>query len=406
MFDNKIKNDFPILNRKIHGNQKLVYLDSAATSQKPEAVISAMDNYYRSINANVHRGIHALAEEATLAFEEAREKIARFVGVENQNQLIFTRNTTESINLIAKTWGVEFLNEGDLVVSTEMEHHSNIVPWYMLRDKKKIDIKFIGITPDGKLDLDRFAALLKLEPKVITITHMSNVLGVINPIKSIIEAAHKAGAIVIVDGAQSVAHITVDIHDLDVDFYAFSAHKMCGPTGIGILYGKKELLERMPPLFGGGDMIRKVTLEGFTTNSLPYKFEAGTPSIAEAIGFGAAVDYLESLGMDKIHMHERELTKYAYEALYKVSGLTILGPPPEDRGGVLSFTIENIHPHDVAQILDQYGIAVRAGHHCAMPLHDKLSIPASTRASLYLYNTEEDIDKLIGGLHNTLDVFK
>jgi len=394
----KIKKDFPILERKIHNGKRLVYLDSAATSQKPRSVIQKMDNYYKKNNANVHRGIHLLAEEATQMYELARKKVANFVGVKDESQIIFTRNTTESINLIARTWGWEFLTEGDVILTTEMEHHSNIVPWFSLAKERKLTVKFIKITSEGKLDREHYQSLLEIKPKVVAFTHMSNVLGTINPAKEIIELAHQAGAITIVDGAQSVPHLSVSIDDLDADFYAFSAHKMCGPTGIGILFGKKELLEKMPPFLGGGDMIKKVTFTGFSTNSIPYKFEAGTPSIAQAIGFGAAVDYLSSIGMEKIFAHEKELTKYAMKSLSDVPNLEIIGPSAEDRGGVISFTIDHIHPHDVAQILDGSGIAVRAGHHCAMPLHEKLHLIASTRASFYLYNTEDDIDELKKGL--------
>ena len=402
----RIKEDFPILQRKIHKGKRLVYLDSAATSQKPRSVIMAIDNYYQRNNANVHRGIHLLAEEATQMYELSREKIADFVGVRDSHQLIFTRNTTESINLITRTWGREFLNEGDVVLSTEMEHHSNIVPWFSLADEKKILLKFIRITSNGKLDLEHYHHLLKLNPKVVAFTHVSNVLGCINPAKEIIESAHKAGAITVVDGAQSVPHMTVRIDDLDTDFYAFSAHKMCGPTGIGILFGKKDLLEKMPPFLGGGDMIRKVTFNGFTTNSIPYKFEAGTPAIAQAIGFGAAVDYLSSIGMEDIFEHEKALITYAMESLTGINGLEILGSSIEDHGGVISFTIDQIHPHDIAQILDEFGVAVRAGHHCAMPLHEKFKLAASTRASFYLYNTKEDIDELKKGLLHVCEVFQ
>lgn len=400
-----VQEDFPILKRKIHNEKRLVYLDSAATSQKPYSVIQAVDKYYSNTNANVHRGIHFLAEEATEQYELSRSKIAAFVGVKNPNQLIFTRNTTESINLVARTWGAKYLNDGDVIISTEMEHHSNIVPWLMLAQLKKITVKFIRITDEGKLDLDNFQTLLKLNPKIVAFTHMSNVLGTINPVKQMIEMARKVGAITVVDGAQSTPHFSISINDLDADFYAFSAHKMCGPTGIGILFGKKALLDKMPPFLGGGDMIKKVTFTGFSTNPIPYKFEAGTPAIAQAIGFGAAVDYLSSTGMEKVHAHEKKLTEYAMEILPEIKELQIIGPDASDRGGVISFTLDRIHPHDIAQILDQSGIAVRAGHHCAMPLHEKLNLVASTRASFYIYNTKEDIDDLKNGLLRVLKVF-
>ncbi|MDO9546880.1 MAG: cysteine desulfurase [Pelolinea sp.] len=400
-----VQGDFPILKRKIHNENKLVYLDSAATSQKPSSVIQAVDNYYSNTNANVHRGIHFLAEEATEKYENARKKIAKFVGVGDPNQIIFTRNTTESINLVARTWGSKFLNDDDVIISTEMEHHSNIVPWFSLVQEKNLSLKFVQITSEGKLDIDHFRALLKLNPKLVAFTHMSNVLGTINPVKEIIEMAHEAGAITVVDGAQSTPHFPVSIDELDADFYAFSAHKMCGPTGIGILFGKKALLENMPPFLGGGDMIKKVTFKGFSANSIPYKFEAGTPAIAQAIGFGAAVDYLSTIGMKNVCSYEKELTEYAMEILSGINGLHILGPSAVDRGGVISFTLDHIHPHDIAQILDQSGIAVRAGHHCAMPLHEKLGLPASTRASFYIYNTKNDIDDLKEGLFHVQKVF-
>jgi len=406
MPEKKYKKDFPILSRKIRESSDFVYLDSAATSQKSAVVIEAMNDYYRKTNANVHRGIHTLAEEATHDYEAARKKIADFVGVDDARQIIFTRNTSESINLIAKTWGRAQLKSGDLVLLTEMEHHSNIVPWYMLRDEIGIQIDFIQITSDGRIDLDHYQSLLELNPKLVSFTHVSNVLGTINPAQSIIEKAHAAGAVVAVDGAQSVPHLPVNIQQIDADFYAFSAHKMCGPTGIGVLYGKRKLLENMPAFLGGGDMIKKVSFDGYQANELPYKFEAGTPAIAEAIGFGAAVDYLSSLSMETIFAHEQKITKYGYDVLSTIEGLEILGPEPAYRGGVLSFVLDGIHPHDIAQLLDQSGIAVRAGHHCAMPLHNKLKIPASTRASLYLYNSEEDIDALAVGLGKIIEVFK
>ena len=400
-----LKKDFPILSRTIHQDKKIIYLDSAATSQKPSLVIEAMNRYYRFTNANVHRGIHTLAEEATAAYENARKKIARFIGVNDPKEIIFTRNTSESLNLIAKSWGRKNLKKDDLVLISEMEHHSNIVPWYMLRDEIGIEIKFIPITSDGQIDVNSLKSLLALHPKLVSFTHVSNVLGTINPAKTIVQLAHNAGAIAVIDGAQSVPHIPVNIIDMNADFYAFSAHKMCGPTGIGVLYGKKELLEAMPPFLGGGDMIKKVTFEGYKANSVPYKFEAGTPAIAEAIGFGAAVDYLSLIGMQQIHDHVAKITAYAFKRLSEIKGLKIIGPDAEFRSGVLAFTMEGIHPHDIAQLLDSDGIAVRAGHHCAMPLHEKLGLPASTRASLYLYNNESDIDALIHGLSKVKKVF-
>lgn len=391
---NQIRSDFPILSRQVHPGVDLVYLDSTATAQKPAAVIQAMEHYYRQINANIHRGVHTLAEEATAAYENARGYVARFIGTAHPREVIFTRNTTEAINLVAFTWGRKNLKEGDVIVLTEMEHHSNLVPWQILAEERGLRLEFIQVTDDGLLDLDSYTTLLELKPKMVAFTQMSNVLGTINPAKEIIRLAHAAGAVTLVDGAQSVPHFTVNVQDLNADFLAFSAHKMCGPTGIGVLYGRSELLEAMPPFLGGGDMIKKVTLRSFAPNELPHKFEAGTPAIAEAIGFGAAVEYLSQIGMETIADHEHALTSYAMARLSEVSGLKMLGPSAAHKGGVCSFTLEGIHPHDIAQLLDRDGIAVRAGHHCAMPLHQKYGLPATTRASFYLYNTFEEIDRL------------
>jgi cysteine desulfurase/selenocysteine lyase len=401
----KIQKEFPILERMVSGGNRLIYLDSAATSQKPVSVLETMDNYYRRMNANIHRGVHTLAEEATQAYESARLRIGAFVGVDNPREIVFTRNTTESINLVAKTWGKVELKSGDLIILTVMEHHSNLVPWQMLAAEKGLRLEFILLTPEGLLDLGGYQQLLKQNPRLVAFTQMSNVLGTINPAKEIIDLAHQAGAITLLDAAQSVPHMPVNIKDLGVDFAAFSAHKMCGPTGIGVLYGREELLLKMPPFLGGGDMIKKVELRSFKPNEIPHKFEAGTPAIAEAIGFGAAVDFLANIGMTTIAQHERELIAYAVERLEEIQGVTVLGPEPARRGGVASFTIKGIHPHDVAQILDQDGIAVRAGHHCAMPLHDILGIPASTRASFYLYNTTRDVDALIEAIYKVKKVF-
>lgn len=401
----KIKNDFPILSREVHPGVKLVYLDSAATSQKPAVVIDVMDQYYRWTNANIHRGVHTLAEEATAEYENARKKIVKFIHANSSRELIFTRNTTESINLVAFTWGKKNLKTGDTIVLTEMEHHSNLVPWQMLAAEKNLKLKFIEVTEDGLLDLESYDRLLSLKPKLVAFTHVSNVLGTINPVKDMIQSAHEAGAVVLVDGAQSVPHLKVDVQDLNADFYAFSAHKMVGPTGIGALYGKEKLLAEMPPFLGGGDMIKKVYLESFTPNDLPHKFEAGTPAIAEAIGFGASVDYLNAVGLEEIEAHERHITEYAIEQVSNIKGLRIIGPAADKKGGVVSFTMEAAHPHDVAQILDREGVAVRAGHHCAMPLHDKFNLPATTRASFYLYNSLADVDKLVIGLERVNRMF-
>ncbi|MFO7584859.1 MAG: cysteine desulfurase [Anaerolineales bacterium] len=401
----KIRDDFPTLKREVRPGVPLIYLDSTATSHKPEAVLAAMDDYYRRSNANIHRGVHTLAEEATGLYEDARERIARFINAPAARQVIYTRNTTESINLVAYSWARANLQAGDLVIATEMEHHSNLVPWHMLAAERGIRLEFIPVTEDGLLDLDEYRKLLKLGPKLVTFTHMSNVLGTINPAKEIIRLAHEAGAITLVDGAQSVPHFAVDVQDLDVDFMAFSAHKMVGPTGIGVLYGKQALLEAMPPFLGGGDMIKTVHLHSFTPNTIPYKFEAGTPAIAEAVGFGAACDYLTSVGMDAITAHEHAITEYALERLEEIPGLRLFGPSADKKGGVASFVLDGIHPHDVAQILDGDGIAVRAGHHCAQPLHEKFNVPATSRASFYLYSTSEEVDKLVEGIYKVKKYF-
>jgi len=401
----EVRKDFPILQRETSPGVPLVYLDSTATSQKPLSVIQAMEEYYRRSNANIHRGVHTLAEEATSMYEQARVKIAKFINAPSAHQIIYTRNTTESINLVAYTWARANLHTGDLVILTEMEHHSNLVPWHILQMERGVELDFIPVTENGLLDLEAYHSLLLRNPKLVSFTQMSNVLGTINPAKEIIRLAHEAGAITVVDGAQSVPHLKVDVRDIDADFLAFSAHKMCGPTGIGALYGKTELLESMPPFLGGGDMIKEVKLRSFRPNTIPHKFEAGTPAIAEAVGFGAAVDYLNSLGMDAVSAHEHEITEYALERLEEVPGVKVFGPDAQYKGGVAAFTLEGVHPHDVAQILDRDGIAVRAGHHCAQPLHEKFGIPATSRASFYLYNTKEEVDLLVNGIYKVKELF-
>ncbi|HSL46380.1 MAG TPA: cysteine desulfurase [Anaerolineales bacterium] len=403
---NEIRKEFPIFQRETSPGTRLVYLDSTATSQKPLAVIEAIDQFYRRSNANIHRGVHTLAEESTRLYEEARVMIAKFINAPSAHQIIYTRNTTESINLVAYSWARANLKSGDLVLLTEMEHHSNLVPWHMLQAERGIELDFIPVTGDGLLDLDAYKTLLTRSPKLVSFTHMSNVLGTINPAAEIIRLAHEAGAVTLVDAAQSVPHLRVDVQALDADFLAFSAHKMCGPTGIGVLYGRLELLESMPPFLGGGDMIKEVKLRSFRPNTLPYKFEAGTPAIAEAVGFGAAVEYLSSLGMDAIAAHEHEITEYALERLEEVPGVKVLGPSAQQKGGVAAFTLDGVHPHDVAQILDQDGIAVRAGHHCAQPLHEKFGLPATSRASFYLYNTKEEVDLLVNGIYKVKELFR
>lgn len=401
----RIRADFPILGRQVRPGVGLVYLDSTATAQKPQVVLDAMSDFYRHSNANIHRGVHTLAEEATAAYEQVRLEIAQFIGAGSPREIIFVRNATEAINLVVQSWGRANLQPGDLVILTEMEHHSNLVPWQMLAAERNLRLEFIPVTDEGLLDLDVYRSLLMQSPRLVAFTHMSNVLGTINPAQTMIEMAHAAGALTLVDGAQSVPHLPVDVRTLGADFLAFSAHKMCGPTGIGVLYGRQALLEAMPPFLGGGDMIRRVYLRSFAAADLPHKFEAGTPAIAEVIGFGAAVRYLKALGMDALQQHEQELIAYALDALSSVPGLRVLGPAAAFKGAVASFTLDGVHPHDVAQILDGDGIAVRAGHHCAMPLHDRFNLPATTRASFYLYNTPAEVDRLVRGLDKVRKVF-
>ncbi len=400
-----IRAEFPILQRETRRGFPVVYLDSAATSQKPRSVIDIMSRYYEQQNANIHRGIHQLAEEATQSYEEARNKVVRFINAQSSKEIVFTRNTTEAINLVALSWGRSNLNSGDMIILTEMEHHSNLVPWQMLAEERNLQLEFIPVTNDGLLDLTAYRNLLERGPRFVAFTHMSNVLGTINPVAEITSLAHQAGAVVLIDGAQSVPHLKVDMQTIGADFYAFSAHKMCGPTGIGVLFGREALLLSMPPFMGGGDMIRRVHLRSFTPNNLPHKFEAGTPAIAEAIGLGAAVEFLENVGMDKIHQHEQLLVSYALDRLEEIPGIQVFGPKANMKGGVASFKLDGIHPHDIAQILDTMGIAVRAGHHCAMPLHERFQLPASTRASFYLYTTEREIDLLVDGLYKVKEVF-
>jgi cysteine desulfurase/selenocysteine lyase len=401
-----IRKDFPILSRSVQGGKPFVFLDSGASSQKPSTVIDAMDHYYRTYHANVHRGVYEVSEEATAAMEKARVKVARFINARQSKQIIFTRNTSEGINLVAYSWGQANIHAGDLIIVTEMEHHSNLVPWQLLAQRTGARLEFIPIDDNGLLRLDVYEELLKQQPKLVAFTQMSNVLGTITPAQQIIAQAHEAGAITLVDAAQSVPHLPVDVQALDVDFLSFSGHKMLGPTGIGVLYGKRALLEAMPPFMGGGSMIRTVHLRESTWADLPWKFEAGTPAIAEAIGLGVAVDYLNSLGMNAIMQHEREITAYAMEQLQAVPDLKIYGPDTSQRGGVISFTLGDIHPHDLASILDQeVGVAIRAGHHCAQPLMDRYGLSATARASFYVYTTKEEIDVLVQGLHKAQQIF-
>lgn len=401
----RIRADFPILAREVHG-KPLIYVDNAATTQKPQVVIDRIDAYYAHENANIHRGVHSLSAEATAAYEAARETVARFVNARAANEIVFTRGTTEAINLVAQSYARPRLGPDDEILITALEHHSNIVPWQMIAAQTGAIVKYVPFTVDGLLDMDALPRLLNEKTRIFAFTAMSNVFGTINPVKELVSLARQAGAISVVDAAQSVPHLPVDVQDLDCDFLAFSGHKMCGPTGIGILYGRRKLLEAMPPFMGGGDMIRRVRLEGSTWNDLPWKFEAGTPAIAEAVGLGAAVDYLRRVGMAEIHAHEQFITSYALEALSEVPGMTLLGPPAPRKGGVAAFTLAGIHAHDVAEILDKDGVAVRAGHHCAMPLHHKLGVSASVRASFYLYTTTAEIDTLVQSLQRARQVFR
>jgi cysteine desulfurase / selenocysteine lyase len=402
-----IRADFPILATMTSHGKPLVYLDSAATSQKPLAVIEAMDTYYREYNANVHRGIYEIGERATAAYEGARAQVARFVNAPDAHEVIFTRNATEAINLVAYSWGRRNIERGDVIVLTEMEHHANLVPWQLLAQEKDGDLEFIPITDDGVLRLDVFEVLLRLKPKLVAFTHVSNTLGTINPVAEMTRMAHEAGALVLVDGAQAVPHVPVDVQAIDADFYAFSGHKMVAPTGSGALWARRELLEAMPPFLAGGEMIREVHLRRSEWNEIPWKFEAGTPDIAAEIGLGAAADYLRELGMGRVREHERELLDYALPALAAAHpDLAVYGPMDTSiRGGVIPFNVPGVHPHDVAQVLDRSGVAVRAGHHCTMPLHERLDLPATVRASFNVYTTKADIDALLAGIAEVKRVF-
>ncbi len=401
-----LRDQFPILQREVHG-KPLVYLDSAATSQKPECVMAAMDRYYREYNANVHRGIHLLSEEATIAYEGVRQKVARLINAPSPREIIYTRNTTESINLLAHSWGHTNLTADDAVLITQMEHHANIVPWQLLQQQIGFELRYVPLLDNGELDMETLDGLLDEKVKLFSFIHVSNVLGTINPAEELVRRAHAVGAVAHIDAAQSVPHMPVDVQALGCDFLSFSGHKMCGPTGIGILWGKRALLEAMPPFLGGGDMISVVSLDtGSTWADLPHKFEAGTPSIAEAIGFGAAIDFLLDVGMDAIRAHEIELTGYGLEAVSEIEGLRILGPTDvAKRGGVVTFTLDGVHPHDLADTLDQEGIAIRVGHHCAQPLHDYYGIIASSRASFYVYNEAWEVDALVAAIRKAQHIW-
>ena len=389
-----IREDFPIFS----DTPPLAFLDSASSTQTPRPVVEAMDAYYDTYRSNIHRGIYRISEEATEQYEIARQKVAGLINSERSSQIVFTRNTTESINLVAYSWGSVNIKQGDEIVLTVLEHHSNLVPWQLLAQRTGATLRFLEITDEGLLDFTQLRDVLSEKTKLVAITHVSNVLGTINPIRSVIDAAHAVGAKVMVDAAQSVPHFHVDVQQLDCDFLAFSGHKMCGPTGVGVLYGKLELLEEMPPFLGGGSMIRSVERDISTYADVPAKFEAGTPSIAEVIGLGSAVDYITQAGLASIHVHEQELLKHAHQQLQEIEGITFYGPAPHQKAGVISFNMERIHPHDVAGILDTHNIAIRAGHHCAQPLMKRLDVIATARASFYLYNTFEDVDRLCDGL--------
>ena len=401
LFDaKKIREDFPIF----RNNPDLVFLDNASTTQKPQSVIDTLSHYYENYNSNIHRGIYQIAEKATAAYEKTRDKAAEFIGADDRRSIVFTKGATESINLVANSWGGQNLKPNDEVLITEMEHHSNIIPWQLICDRTGANLKYIPINDDGTLDLSSPEKYFTNKTKIVCVIHQSNVFGTVNPIPEIVQYAHEVGALVLVDGAQSIPHHRVNISELNCDFFAFSGHKMMGPTGVGVLFAKPELLEAMHPFLGGGEMIRKVTLEGSTWNDIPWKFEAGTPNIAQVIGLGSAIDYINKMGMDNISDYENILLNYAQEKLQNISGINIYGTA-KDKGAVISFNLENIHPHDMAHILDTYGIAIRAGHHCAQPIMKKLNVAATNRASFYLYNTLEEIDQLAEGLQKTVELF-
>lgn len=404
----KIRKDFPILKRQLDNGKPLIYLDNAATTQKPLSVINAIHDYYMNYNSNIHRAVHQLAEEATAAYESTRQKVAKFINAPSTDEIIFTRNTTEAINLIAYAWGRANIGKGDKIVITEIEHHSNIVPWQILTQEKGAKLEYIGVDDSGYLKMDQYQKHLDSKKvKLVSVSQMSNVLGTITPVNDIIKMSHERGIPVLIDGAQSVPHMPVDVQKTDCDFMAFSAHKMLGPTGVGILYVKREILENMPPFIGGGDMIKEVHKYETRYNDLPYKFEGGTPNIADVIGFAAAIDYLNNIGMDRVRDHEIDITKYALDRIGGVKGVTIYGPPnPMDRGGVVSFNIGDIHPHDLATIMNDHGIAIRSGHHCAQVLMERLDVAATSRASFYIYNTKEEVDALIGALDEARRLFK
>lgn len=402
----RIRQDFPILGRTVHG-KPLVYLDSAATSQKPRQVIQAMVECYECYNSNIHRGVHSLSMEATERYELARQKVSNFINAPSASQVIFTRNTTESINLVAFAWARQHISPGDDILVTEMEHHSNLIPWQRLAAERGAKLTFIPVTEEGTLDLSSLDSLLTTRTRLVAMVHVSNFLGTVNPVREICRRAHRAGALVLVDGAQSVPHMPVDVQEIGCDFLAFSGHKMLGPTGAGVLYVKSSILEDMEPFLGGGEMVGEVWYDHATWHEVPYRFEAGTPSLADVVGLGAAVDYLEGLGMENVRQHDMEITRYALGKFEQMEGIDILGTKdPSIRGGLIAFSIRDVHPHDLGTYLDRQGIAIRTGHHCVMPLHRKLGLAASARASFYIYNTEGEVDSLIKGIREALGYFR
>jgi cysteine desulfurase/selenocysteine lyase len=400
----RIREDFPILEREFGGEQ-LVYLDNAATSQTPEPVVETIADYYRTTNANVHRGLHQLSQEASIAYEEAHDRVAEFIGAEGREEVVFTKNTTESMNTVAYAWGLAELGPGDEVVMTEMEHHAALVTWQQIAKKTGAEVKYIRVDDEGYLDMDHARELVTDDTEMVSVVHVSNTLGTVNPVGDLADLAHDHDALCFVDGAQSVPHMPVDVQDIDADFFAFSGHKMCGPTGVGVLYGKEHLLEEMQPYLYGGMMISKVTFEDSTWNELPWKFEAGTPPICQGIALAEACDYLEDIGMDRVRRHGEELAAYAYDRLEELGDVDVYGPPGDDRAALVSFNLGDVHAHDTSEILNEFAVAVRAGDHCTQPLHDKLGVAASARASFYIYNTREEVDKLVEALEATRELF-
>jgi cysteine desulfurase/selenocysteine lyase len=402
----KIRKDFPILKRKVHG-VPLVYLDNAATSQKPRQVIDALVHYYENYNANIHRAVHTLGEEATAAYEGAREKVRAFINAPSSESVIFTRNTTEAINLVAYSWGRANISEGDEILLTQMEHHSNLIPWQQLAKEKGATVRYVPVTPQGTLELNGLENLFDARTKMMALPHVSNSLGTINPVEKIAAEARRRGVMLLVDGAQGAPHLPVDVQAIGADFYAFSSHKMLGPTGVGVLYGRRDLLDEMEPFLGGGEMIRKVTFEGATWNDLPWKFEAGTPNIADVIAFGTAIDYLSELGMDNVRQHEAEITAYALDRMASIPDIILYGPPDTaQRGGVVSFNFPDLHPHDIGTVLDTHGVAIRSGHHCTQPLMRCLGISGTARASFYVYNTPQEVEALVDAVKATVAFFQ